>query len=942
MGVMAPKKAALASGSAASGSADPAHSEAGGVKRAGPKVGDLTLPASKRPNTSEAAASRSLIKPVLPSPDDTQASVRVVMKSVIPWVTEKLPQEIAQQSKKAAQPLRSLQPLPIVPETGVLITSYKEAWNTQNCHKSCKQSGMYEAAGNMNWAVVDLGDDQVVPYTEPSWTWLSEAADNDFKVFSFNGNHRIRFPVVLPCYWDPAAAELGKNEYPSGGHLHLSSGHGFYFAWYIAVFRALSEGDFDRVSQLYECSLTVTMTMLHGVPMADIMLDSILGAEVIRSQSKVLVDSFVAFAEKVWAYNAKIDVKKLQGKGVKFNGGLMNTTMAKVIDNLRRVSSDRSRRLLTQLDREFSMEVLSASYNKLRLVLNHVKADGDMFEWVLETMLVGLRRGEVSADDFKLDAFQKKSGSANFIQCAIVVYEVVAYLRSLAASVASVDEPLAQKLQTDVVDLVSFPTGFDNKFPIEGGDDAAPGTPPAPVASGSQGVQASGSPGVSSGDFLQDLSDRLPRGAVLFADLYKKLHSGVYQEVIATLAADGGSVSQAMQEMGESLGSLGQDLKEAMRALHAAESVVGTTASGQAPMPSLRDLVRQVSDGGDAEAAKTERQDVWKRAVAQRKKYVTLHLVKKPNLSQSYDDAVKRHTAFSNFTGKAGEKHRVFVTSADLLNQSGQAPWQDACNPDKKMFEEQLNFLKTCRGPCDVVMAWDGCQKGKTRRMIEDSIGSMNTATEVTIVYNCSWNTWVKKKSFFGSENMETGFVATPCPRNKIGVVPREGESSSHFSTLTGVAIPPRMSLPRVSVDDKAKVFPERTGELPKKWIRNVDGGVPMFWQESKSVQTWVQLLTEVKADSVIDLAGGAGTLGVACMQLGLPYLGMVGHAAHLTWLTNVLDRASLAFICQSGHFLYQEDLATHVKELFSDLIEDDGKDASMDDVIMESEEEAS
>ena len=51
--------------------------------------------------------------------------------------------------------------------------------------------------------------------------------------------------------------------------------------------------------------------------------------------------------------------------------------------------------------------------------------------------------------------------------------------------------------------------------------------------------------------------------------------------------------------------------------------------------------------------------------------------------------------------------------------------------------------------------------------------------------------------------------------------------------------------------------------------------------------------------------------------------------------MSNVVDRASLQYICAQGGVLYQADLATHVKELFSDNIagdDDDEDDLSDED----------
>jgi len=94
-----------------------------------------------------------------------------------------------------------------------------------------------------------------------------------------------------------------------------------------------------------------------------------------------------------------------------------------------------------------------------------------------------------------------------------------------------------------------------------------------------------------------------------------------------------------------------------------------------------------------------------------------------------------------------------------------------------------------------------------------------------------------------------------------------------------------------------------------------------MFWGETKSVATWEILLAEMNAKMVIDLTPGSGALASACMSRGLPYVGMVRDHHHFVWLTNVVDSASLQYICKSGNVLYQEDLATHLQELFAETV---------------------
>ena len=49
-------------------------------------------------------------------------------------------------------------------------------------------------------------------------------------------------------------------------------------------------------------------------------------------------------------------------------------------------------------------------------------------------------------------------------------------------------------------------------------------------------------------------------------------------------------------------------------------------------------------------------------------------------------------------------------------------------------------------------------------------------------------------------------------------------------------------------------------------------------------------------------------------------------------WLTNVIDRASVRQIVKSGTFLYQEDLAESLKEMFGDVVDPEEEDRGGED----------
>ena len=48
--------------------------------------------------------------------------------------------------------------------------------------------------------------------------------------------------------------------------------------------------------------------------------------------------------------------------------------------------------------------------------------------------------------------------------------------------------------------------------------------------------------------------------------------------------------------------------------------------------------------------------------------------------------------------------------------------------------------------------------------------------------------------------------------------------------------------------------------------------------------------------------------------------------------MVDYVDRNSLKYLTESGSFLYQEDLATHVKQLFEELVAPDEDENDLED----------
>lgn len=641
---------------------------------------------------------------------------------------------------------------------------------------------------------------------------------------------------------------------------------------------------------------------------------------------------------------SQVNVSDAYNLNLRFNGSLVNPTMAKAMQAFKATASVKAKDLLGQLDREFGHSVLTGSYSKLRMLLYATKGKSSMFEWVLESMLTGLRRQEISPEELSMKSFEKgRPGAPSFVELCGAQQLIVEHLVSVVDALGhSVDQKLSEELRIKVLTKLATPVLYSENFPV----------PRAPQVE-SDGMDVSDRPSLAAvdTDLLATLAASSCRGVVCFAEMFKKVYDGTYDKDVCQLAGHANPIQALQQQDAAVLGSFGKDLADVLRSLHTAGSVVSTD-SDNLPKASLRELVRRASDGGDDDgAAVAERNEIWRKAVAHRKKLVALALVASPRTEKAFQDAEKKCSAVlaaanSKLSGdKSSGDTAVYIFSGDLHvnDHSGKTPWLVAGEPDEKIVKESMKYIVGQKGQAVAMLAFDGCQR-KVRRLLDAEFASVANFAEVFIVYKKAWNAWIKKKHFFTSETTECAFVRTTLARNKVAVKTRStyngaGESSTHYTSYTGVDLPPRMSLPRISGEDKLKIFSEAPDALPARWCDSVSAGVPLFWGETKSQNLWKQLLMDVDAKSVVDTTPSTA-LAMACMDLGIAYKGLVGNQTQMQWLTNTIDRASLKFICTAGSFLYQEELAKHIKDLFSDVV-DACQDETNDEAIEHSDVEA-
>ena len=82
-----------------------------------------------------------------------------------------------------------------------------------------------------------------------------------------------------------------------------------------------------------------------------------------------------------------------------------------------------------------------------------------------------------------------------------------------------------------------------------------------------------------------------------------------------------------------------------------------------------------------------------------------------------------------------------------------------------------------------------------------------------------------------------------------------------------------------------------------------------------------------------MDMTLGSGACVRRCMDLGINYMCIVQSPEHASWLQNVLDRHALQNICKTGQPLFEQDLATCVKDHFQDVLDQLNEADEMEDV---------
>ena len=145
-----------------------------------------------------------------------------------------------------------------------------------------------------------------------------------------------------------------------------------------------------------------------------------------------------------------------------------------------------------------------------------------------------------------------------------------------------------------------------------------------------------------------------------------------------------------------------------------------------------------------------------------------------------------------------------------------------------------------------------------------------------------------------------------PLVHTQLSTAPHEqynqaGEESTHDTTYTGVDLAPWSSLPLISAAEKEKVQGS-PALVPQEDLFDMSLGMPLYWQERKTVHCWKSLLKDFGVKAIFDLTLGSGACGRAAMDMGSRIL--VWCAVQSTALgcrTSGIARPSAAFARKEG-----------------------------------------
>ena len=875
-------------------------------------------------------------KPAIPSCLDADVDAMAIIRSVILYVKYYLLRRLKDDEAFAQFPdvpeLAQHQPLPIKETTSKTeLLSYKAPWDKGQATTSLETTLMYESSGNMLWVnpFPASPEEKTVAGENPSWAMVDDMAN----LFRFRASTpgdaggvardmRIVFPVTL-CVSAKKAADLAGDTFP--GTLRAVTGHTSIYGWFLAMYEALENGPGSWVKALWQAALKVTIQSHVIADMSSLAVLSMQKNNDLRVNAKVLTDSFPAFARKM-----AVALKKIKGTqnrlnyctehGIRFNNTIVHRTLLSAATTYTDRVDDDTHALLMRLEHKFGPDLLTGQYNSLTRILQICSKEIDMCAkmWdgastpdllghVIRFIMWALAHEKLHPGGVTCDWLDKsRDGTPGCIARVLAKMQLVMHCRSLVSELPDGSATRAEMLR--VLDKFSSYTTYGTAF-------GARSTP----ASKDEDAK----------DPYESFRETLSKTGVVVLDFLFDLFAGDLDKDLDKMVQKHGCEKIGLLEWSSLAGDAGKKWREISRQLGLNKSTVSAFLDGSCPPAATsRQLKRSLScgdeDPDDRQEERTkeimqERAETWKNAQTSRKRRANTSVTHCKSVAGLQRWWEKQKEAYE-YTGKAGEAHRVFVFSADTFGTEGKEPWGSTA-PNKDMTAV-LEWMARQTGPSDVLLSFDG-RNGSNRKAMGEIMENTRHVCELWVVYEATKR--LGRRVAWASDTREVAWLSLPVPRTAIATKERaddakEWAADTHMSFYTNVPQAPWESLPLISKADKQRVMGDEPEQPPLK-IFDGDRGMPLYWQEWKPVEFWKDILHCLDARMVIDMSPGSGAAGRACLRLGIQYTAACRTGAHAIWLAKVLDRESCELIVTTKSPLFEQDLAQMIKTHFSDVL---------------------
>ena len=134
-----------------------------------------------------------------------------------------------------------------------------------------------------------------------------------------------------------------------------------------------------------------------------------------------------------------------------------------------------------------------------------------------------------------------------------------------------------------------------------------------------------------------------------------------------------------------------------------------------------------------------------------------------------------------------------------------------------------------------------------------------------------------QRQTFGSLSNRESLVACLPVPR--VRMVSRKrthfsacGETTTHASTYTSAYVRPWRPLPTLTLEDKEKICEEKMPTYAEEDYPTLANGHPLFWLETKEVELFLALFSDLGAHHIFDLAAGSGAAAMAAAILRIHY----------------------------------------------------------------------